>query len=72
MSTSQRARTDRLQPLFRPASCYSAGSVCDRVELVGDGSLDPPEPDLPEVCVACGRRIRWQVIVVYGVDVGAI
>lgn len=62
-------RLDRVRERLRPVTCYSQGSLCDQVRLVGDGSLDPPMPDLPAICRHCGRPTRWETIVLIGVDV---
>ena len=65
-------RLDRVAQRLRPPACRGDGTVCEQTRLVGDGSDEPPVPELPAVCAACGRPIRWQLVVVAGVDVGLI
>lgn len=65
-------RIDRIAHRFRPVSCFSPGSQCVRYVLVGDGSDDPPEPELPARCPACGRPADHQLVVLVGVNVDAI
>lgn len=69
-----KARITKLETVWhrRPAACWSAGSACTKHELVGDGSDDPPMPDLPATCADCGRAILWRVIVLPGVDASRI
>ncbi len=68
MTGSSLRRLDRLAERFRPTACYSPGPVCEQAVVVGDGSLDPPTPDLPGRCPACGRRRTYQVVELLGVD----
>ena len=72
MNANNKARLDRLVTIFRPPTCYSPGPTCDKVRLVGDGSLAPPIPTLPERCAGCRRPIRWQIVELVGVDVERI
>ncbi len=62
-------RLDRLTHRIRPAGCWSVGSRCETFVLVGDGSDDPPEPDLPDTCSKCGRPAEHHVVLLVGVDV---
>lgn len=65
-------RLDRLATLTRPMGCNVAGGACWKNEAYGDGSDDPPEPDLPGRCPACGLPRSYRLIRVLGVDVGRI
>lgn len=69
-----KGRLDRLETVWhrRPEGCFSDGPTCAKHALVGDGSDDPPMPDLPATCAGCGRPTFWQITVVCGVDVGCI
>ncbi len=72
MTPTNLRRLDRLTDRLRPPGCYSEGAVCEQAAVVGDGSLDPPTPDLPERCPACGRRRTYQVVELLGVDVARL
>lgn len=72
MPTSPIARLDRLADRFRPAACLWIGGRCYRTEVVGDGTLDPPKPDLPPVCALCGRARDYRIVKLLGVDVSRI
>ena len=67
--TNAMVRLDRVRARLRPATCSSAGPVCEQVRLIGDGTEDPPVPRLPATCRRCGRPISWEVVVLAGVDV---
>ena len=65
-------RLDRLALAARPGRCRWVGGRCAKDALVGDGSDDPPMPNLPSVCPDCGRPVLWRVVVVCGVDVSRV
>jgi hypothetical protein len=69
---SIRARLDRVGDRLRPASCWSRGPRCWQTVLVGDGSDDPPVPELPAVCPDCSRPMRWQFVILAGTDVARL
>ncbi len=69
MSRSIAARLRRVVPHLRPSTCGPDGRHCRWVRLVGDGSEDPPVPDLPATCRHCGRPTEWQIVRLLGVDV---
>lgn len=62
-------RLDRLVLAAKPGRCQWHAGRCVQHAVVGGGSSDPPEPDLPEVCAACGRSIAWRVVRLVGIDV---
>lgn len=61
-------RLDRLAVAAKPGGCVWAGGRCVKYGVVGDGSLEPPMPDLSSVCPDCGRPVAWSVVVLPGVD----
>lgn len=63
------SRLDRLVLAAKPGRCQWQGGRCVQQAVVGDGSDDPPMPELPAVCGACGRPIVWRVTVLVGVAV---
>ncbi len=65
-------RIDRLAHRVRPVSCFSGGSHCTMYALVGDGSDNPLEPQLPARCPACGRPHLHRMVRLIGVDVARI
>ena len=65
-------RLDRLVLASKPGRCAWAGGRCVRHAVVGDGSLDPPEPELPAICAACRRPVAWSLVVLPGVDASRI
>lgn len=65
-------RIARLTHRVRPVGCFSSGSHCTTFLLVGDGSDDPPTPELPARCPACGRPHLHHIVRLIGVDVARI
>ncbi len=65
-------RLDRVRERLRPVTCFSEGPLCQRTELVGDGSEDPALPVLPATCRHCGRPTRWEIVILAGVDVSRL
>lgn len=65
-------RLDRLAHRFRPVDCFSDGDLCTKYWLVGDGSDDPPEPEVPATCAACGRATTTTLVIVAGVDMSRL
>lgn len=72
MTTKGRLDTLAMVWRRRPPGCFSEGGTCTKYRVVGDGSDDPPMPDLPATCDGCGRPIFWRVTVVCGVDVSRV
>jgi len=60
-------RLDVVAGRFRPPGCSGPGSHCRRWLVLGDGSADPPTPDLPSTCAACGRPLFVRFVVLIGV-----
>ncbi len=67
MTIDRRLRVvaDRL----RPTACHATGPTCEQAVVVGDGSLDPPTPDLPPTCPDCLRPWQYLIVELPGVDV---
>lgn len=63
------SRLDRLVLAAKPGRCQWVGGGCVQHAVVGGGSTDQPEPELPEVCAGCGRLIAWRVVRLVGIDV---
>lgn len=61
-------RLDRLALAAKPGRCRWAGGRCVKHAVIGDGSDDPPMPELPAVCGGCGKPTLWRVVVLVGVD----
>jgi len=63
------SRLDRLVRAAKPGRCWWHAGQCVQHAVVGDGSRDPLEPELPGVCADCGRPIAWRVVCLVRVDV---
>ena len=65
-------RIVRLEHIIRPSGCVGRGRTCHHVVVAGDGSLEPPIPDLPATCPRCGRPVRALIVTLAGVDASLI
>jgi len=66
------SRIVRLEDFIQPAGCVGRGRTCHHVAIAGDGSLEPPTPDMPATCPRCGRPVRALIIKLAGVDASLI